>query len=143
MADALVPLAEGADFVHAPRYPNQNSGDLETWRTRCGLIPHSMNDSRLTYSSDPERVTCPTCRAALTQRYSVDGLAVGDTRTQRELPDFNPSTGHLHNCSVRPDELVAVCRLDCAGHLYAIAQDAETALARVRDALAVWEATVG
>lgn len=69
---------------------------------------------------------------------------MADVIHARELADFNPSTGHLHDCVTGYltggyFEGSTTCALGCAGHLYAIAQDAEQALAQVRAALAEWD----
>lgn len=55
-----------------------------------------------------------------------------------ELADFRPSTGHLHACEW--GSVTDPCTMDCAGHLYAIAQDAEQAIAQVQALCAEWEA---
>lgn len=53
---------------------------------------------------------------------------------ERELADFDPTTGHLHTtCAPHFDGYTChgdgeTPAIDCAAHLYAIAQDAEKAL---------------
>jgi hypothetical protein len=55
---------------------------------------------------------------------------------KHELADFDPVDGHLHRCHV-PGQVAAnnerVEPCDCAGHLFAIAQDVSTGLARVHE----------
>lgn len=41
-----------------------------------------------------------------------------------ELADFDPTTGHLHTCMAEGDP-EAGCMHECAGYLYAIAEEAE------------------
>lgn len=45
-------------------------------------------------------------------------------QTVYELADFDPTTSHLHTCMAEGDP-EAGCMHECAGHLYAIAEDAE------------------